>query len=43
MVDLGTLGDRRSAPRSVNERGQVVGGNLTEAGEMHAIMWDPTG
>ena len=40
VVDLGTLGGLYSSAYGINESGQIVGCSQTEAGEMHAFVWD---
>jgi len=39
---LPTLGGKGSAPRAINDRGQVVGMSQTANGEFHAFLWDRT-
>ena len=40
ILDLGTLGGRRSVPVAMNERGQVVGWANTKTGDYHAFLWE---
>jgi probable HAF family extracellular repeat protein len=37
---LGTLGGYQSAPRGLNDLGQVVGESTTATGEWHAFLWE---
>jgi probable HAF family extracellular repeat protein len=39
VVDLGTLGGAMSEAYAINDRGQVAGWSLTEAGDSHAFLW----
>ena len=46
MRDLGVLSTRNggsSQALDVNERGQIVGDSLTDAGERHVVLWDADG
>jgi probable HAF family extracellular repeat protein len=40
MIDLGTLGANSFAVKA-NDKGQVVGGSVTTAGDQHAVLWNP--
>src|SRR6266853_1805874 len=40
IADLGTLGGTFSAPRAINEAGQVVGVSQTATDESRAFLWD---
>jgi len=39
IADLGTLGGAYSRAEAVNDRGDIVGGSTTAAGEWHAFLW----
>jgi len=43
VIDLGTLGGLRSAGRSINDKGQVVGYAENSLGLERATLFDPTG
>lgn len=40
MKDLGSLGGDFTLPEDINEKGQIVGGSTTAAGEHHAFLWE---
>jgi probable HAF family extracellular repeat protein len=42
-IDIGTLGGNQAQPFGMNDRGEIVGSSLTQAGTRHAFVWSETG
>ena len=43
VITLASLGGMYTVARSINDNGQIAGGSMTPAGDIHAVVWTRNG